>query len=137
MDNILGSIIEDPALYNIIENMIVILSLVIIYLGIQIALTWKYLQNEEKNVGGIISQKGSFIRSTVFIFIAGFFMVIHKYLEIFVTNTPDYVTFELFELIAFSGVVMFLYEWHNILKKLKTGRKEKKEVEDTLLRTGF
>ena len=119
MDRILGDIIEDPTLYSLIENMIVILSLVIIYLGIQIVLTWKYLQNEEKNVGEIISQKGSFIRSTVFIFIAGFFMVIHKYMEIFLTNAPDYVTFELFELIAFSGLVLFLYEWHQILNKLK------------------
>lgn len=132
----MGNFIEDNTLYNIIENIIVILTLVIIYLGIQIVLTWKYIQIEE-NTGSIISQKGSFIRSTVYIFIAGFFMVIHKYMEIFIIETPDYVTFEFFELLGFSGLVLFMYEWYRNLKKFKKGHREYKEVQDTLMRHGF
>lgn len=43
----------------------------------------------------IISQKASFYRSTVFIFIAGFFMVIHELFEGFEKDAPDFVTYEL------------------------------------------
>lgn|SRR5574341_508376 len=118
MDRLLGSIIDDYTLYKIIEGMIAILSLATIYLGIQIALAWKYI---EKREGGsdIISQKDSFYRSTIFIFMAGLFMVIHEFLEGLEKDAPDYTTYEMFEFLSLMGLVLFLYEWHKILKKLK------------------
>ncbi|CAG0991495.1 MAG: hypothetical protein OIN86_11790 [Candidatus Methanoperedens sp.] len=119
MDRLLGTIIDDDSLYKIIQASIIILSLFTVYLGIQIALTWKFLKKDQGNSDEIISQKGSFIRSSIFIIIMGFFMLSHEFLEGLDELAPDSTTYELFELIAFSGLVMFLYEWHKLLNKIK------------------
>jgi hypothetical protein len=119
MDRLLGSIIDDYTLFKIIQALIVILSLFTVYLGIQIALTWKFLQKEELNTDEIISQKGSFLRSSIFIIVTGFFMLSHEFFEGTEDFAPDSTTYEMFELIAFSGLVLFLFEWYKILTKLK------------------
>lgn len=119
MDRLLGTIIDDHTLYKIIQAIIIILSMFTVYLGIQIALTWKFLKKDQGNSDEIISQKGSFIRSSIFIIITGFFMLSHEFLEGLQELAPDSTTYELFELIAFSGLVMFLYEWHKLLNKIK------------------
>lgn len=119
MDRLLGTIIDDNTLYKIIQAIIIILSMFTVYLGIQIALTWKFLKKDQGNSDEIISQKGSFIRSSIFIIITGFFMLSHEFLEGLQELAPDSTTYELFELIAFSGLVMFLYEWHKLLNKIK------------------
>ena len=118
MDRLLGNIIDDYTLFRIIQSIIVILSMFTVYIGIQIALTWKFL-NPQKNSDEIISQKGSFIRSSIFIIITGFFMLSHEFFEGLGELEPDSTTYELLELIAFSGLVLFLYEWYTILKKIK------------------
>jgi len=119
MDKLLGSIIDDYTLYRVIEGIITILILVAVYLGIQVILMWKTLNNAETNPDKVISNKASFIRSSVFIFMAGFFMLIHNFLESLEKNEPDFATYESFELIALLGLILFLNEWHKILKKLK------------------
>ncbi len=119
MDRMLGSIISDYTLYKIIEGTIAILSLVTIYLGIQIALTWRYLKEKQANRDDVISERNSFNRSSVFIFVTGFFMVIHEFLEGLEKDAPDYTTYEFFELMALIGLVSLFYEWNKILKKLK------------------
>jgi len=119
MDYLLGSIISDYLLYQVIESIIAILSMITVYFGIQIALTWKFLNKGTKSSIEVISEKTSFNRSTFFIFIAGFFMVIHELFEGLEKEAPDYVTYEFFELIALAGFVMFFYEWNKILKNLK------------------
>ncbi|MCZ7381166.1 MAG: hypothetical protein O8C64_06315 [Candidatus Methanoperedens sp.] len=118
MDRLLGSVINDYNLYKIIEGIIAILSLVMIYLGIQIALTWRSLKKEGAP-GEIIAQQGNFFWSSVFIFIAGLFMLIHEFFENLEKNAPDYTTYEMFEMIALLGLVLFFYEWNKILKNLK------------------
>jgi len=118
MDRLLGNIIDDYALYRIIQSLIIILSMFTVYIGIQIALTWRFL-NPQGNSSEIISQKGSFIRSSIFIIITGCFMLSHEIFEGFGELEPDSTTYELLELIAFSGLVLFLYEWYNILNKIK------------------
>jgi len=95
----------------------ILLSMVIIYLGIQIALAWKFIQKERVKSDTILVQKDSFFRSSMYIFIAGFFIVIHELFEGLEKDAPDLVTYEVFELIAISGFVLFLYEWHKILIK--------------------
>lgn len=119
MDRLLGSIIDDYTLYRITEGGIAILSLITIYLGIQIALTWKHLkkQIDDSDPDTIIADRGSFYRSSIFIFITGFFMLIHEVLEGLGNNATDFATHELFELIALSGLVLFLNEWRKILRK--------------------
>lgn len=119
MDYWFGNFINDYILYKIIEGIIAILSMIIIYLGVQIALNWKFINKEIPTSNEIVSQKQGFNRSVLFIFIAGFFMIIHEFFEGVEKNTPDFVTYELFELIALSGLVLFLYEWHKILTKLR------------------
>ncbi len=119
MDRMLGSIISDYTLYKIIEGTIAILSLVTIYLGIQIALTWRSLKDKQANRDDVISERNSFNRSSVFIFVTGFFMVIHELLEGLEKDAPDYTTYEFFELMALIGLVSLFYEWNKILKKLK------------------
>jgi uncharacterized membrane protein len=119
MDKLLGSIIDDYTLYRVIEGIITILILVAVYLGIQIILMWRSLNNTETNPDKVISNKASFFRSSIFIFIAGFFMLIHNFLESLDTNEPDFATYESFELLALLGMVLFLNEWHKILKKLR------------------
>ncbi|MCZ7380490.1 MAG: hypothetical protein O8C64_02780 [Candidatus Methanoperedens sp.] len=119
MDRLLGSIIDDYTLFKFIQALIIILSLFTVYLGIQIALTWKFLQKETLNADEIISQRGSFIRSSIFIIMTGFFMLSHELFEGFGDFAPDSTSYELFELIAFSGLVLFLFEWYKILTKLK------------------
>jgi hypothetical protein len=119
MDRMLGSIISDYTLYKIIEGAIAILSLVTIYLGIQIALTWRYLKEKQSNRDDVVSERNSFNRSSVFIFVTGFFMVIHEFLEGLETDAPDYTTYEFFELIALIGLVSLFYEWNKTLKKTK------------------
>ena len=125
MDYWFGNLINDYFLYKIIEGIIAILSMVIIYLGIQIALNWKFLNKENPNSNEVISQTQSFNRSTLFIFIAGFFMLIHEFFEGLEKEAPDFVTYELFELIALTGLVLFLLEWHKILKRLRKDRSNK------------
>ena len=119
MDRMLGSIISDYTLYKIIEGAIAILSMATIYLGIQIALTWKYLKKRSANRDDLVSERKSFNRSAIFIFITGFFMVVHEFFEGLEKDAPDYTTYEFFELIALIGLVSFFYEWNKILKKLK------------------
>jgi len=119
MDMLLGNIIDDYTLYKIIQAIIIILSMVIVYLGIQIALTWKFLKKDHGNPEEIISQKGSFIRSSIFIIITGFFMLSHEFFESLEEVAPDSTTYEFFELIAFSGLVLFFYEWYKILNKIR------------------
>ena len=119
MDKLLGNIIDDYTLYRIIQTIIIILSMFIVYLGIQIALTWKFLKKDHGNPEEIISQKGSFIRSSVFIIITGFFMLSHEFFESLEEVAPDSTTYEFFELIAFSGLVLFFYEWYKILNKIR------------------
>ncbi|PWB54727.1 MAG: hypothetical protein C3F06_03760 [Candidatus Methanoperedenaceae archaeon] len=118
MDRLLGNVIDDFTLYRIIQSIIIILSMFTVYIGIQIALTWRFL-NPQGNSDEIISQKGSFIRSSIFIVITGFFMLSHEIFEGLAELEPDSTTYELLELIAFSGLVLFLYEWYTILKKIK------------------
>jgi hypothetical protein len=127
MDQLLGSIIGDYTLYKIFEGIMVILSLVIIYLGIQIALTWKFIKKEEADSNGNISEKMDFYRSSIFIFITGFFMLLHEFLEGLDKDAPDFATYELLELIALSGLVLFLYELN------KTMKKSRKKLLDPLL----
>ncbi len=119
MDRLLGSIIDDYTLFRIIESTIIILILVAVYLGIQITLTWKFLKKEEVGADEIILNKGIFYRNTIFIFLAGFFMLIHEFLEGLGVNAPDYTTYEFFELMGFLGLVLFMNEWRKILRKLK------------------
>ncbi len=119
MDRLFGTIIDDYTLFKIIEGIIIILILVAVYIGIQITLTWKFLKKEEVGPAEIILNKGVFYRNTIFIFIAGFFMLIHEFLEGFGSNAPDYTTYEFFELMGFLGLVLFMNEWRKILRKLK------------------
>jgi ABC-type transport system involved in cytochrome c biogenesis permease subunit len=123
MDAFLGSIIDDYTLYRIFQGIIIILSMFMVYIGIHIALTWKFITKSQGNPVDIISQKGSFIRSSIFIIITGFFMLSHEIFEGLEKLTPDSTTYELFELIAFSGLVLFLYEWYKIFIKLKNDLK--------------
>lgn len=119
MDELLGGLIDDYTLYRIIQAAIVILSMFTVYLGIQIALTWKFLKKDNWSSDEIISQKGSFIRSSIFITITGFFMLFHEFFEGLGEMEPDSTTYELFELIGFTGLVLFLYEWYKILTRIK------------------
>ncbi len=119
MDRIFGSIIDDYTLFRIIEGIIIILILIAVYLGIQITLTWKFLKKEEVGQNDLISNKRSFYKNTIFIFIAGFSMLIHEFFEGFGENAPDYTTFEFFEMIGLLGLVLFVNEWLKILRELK------------------
>ncbi|MCX9081382.1 MAG: hypothetical protein OIN83_04225 [Candidatus Methanoperedens sp.] len=119
MDRFLGSIIDDYTLYRIIEAIIVILYMFMVYLGIQIALTWKSLKKDCRNSDEIISQKGSFIRSSIFITITGVFMPFHNFFEGLGELEPDSTTYGLFRLIAFLGLVLFFHEWYKLLNKVK------------------
>jgi hypothetical protein len=116
VDKLLGSIIDDYNLYRIIEGIITIFTLVAVYLGIQIILMWRSLNKAETNPDKVISNKSSFIRSSIFIFIAGFFMLIHNFLESLDKYEPDFASYELFELLALLGLILFLNEWYKILK---------------------
>jgi hypothetical protein len=119
MDRILGNIIDDNTLVKIIEGIIIILILVAVYLGIQITLTWKFLKKDEVGQDDVISNKRSFYKNTIFIFIAGFFMLIHEFFQGLGENAPDYTTYEFFEMIGLLGMVLFVNEWLKILRKLK------------------
>jgi cytochrome bd-type quinol oxidase subunit 2 len=121
MDKLLGNIIDDYTLYRIIQAIITILILVAVYLSIQITLALKFTKKSTADSTETISQRKSFNRSTIFILIAGVFMLLHEFLEGFEKNVADYATNELLELIALVGLVLFLYEWNKTLKKLKKG----------------
>ena len=125
MDRLFGSVIDDFSLFRIIQTIILILILFGVYLGVQITLIWTFLKKGCTNSDDIISNKGSFLRNTLFIFIAGFFMLLHEFFEDFGENA-DATTYELFELLALSGLFLFMGEWYKILKKLQ--RKQKVEV---------
>ncbi len=121
MDRLLGSIIDDYTLYRIIQAIITILILVAVYLGIQITLALKFTKKNAADQNDANSRTKNFNKSTIFILIAGFFMILHEFLEGFEKDVADYTTYELLELIALLGLVLFLYEWHKTLKKLKKG----------------
>jgi len=124
MDRILGTIIDDYTLFRIIQGIIIILILLSIYLGIQITLTWKFLKKGEVGSDELISNKTSFYKIAIFIFIAGFFMLLHEFLEGLEENAPDSTTYEFFELMALLGLVLFMYEWYRILRNSKRKQKE-------------
>lgn len=113
MDKLLGSFIDDFTLYRIIESTITILILIMVYLGIQIGLTLKFSKKESDKS---FSLRKFITRSSLFIFITGLFMLIHEFSEGLETDAPDFATEELFELIAFLGLVLFLFEWKKMLK---------------------
>ncbi len=119
MDRLLGSIIDDYTLYRIIQAIITILILIAVYLGIQITLALKFTKKSATDSNSAIPQRKIFNRNTIFILIAGFFMFLHEFLEGFEEDVADYATYEFFELIALLGLVLFLYDWHKTLKKLK------------------
>lgn len=125
MDRLLGSVIDDNTFYRVIEGIITILILVAVYLGVQIILMWKSLNKAETNPDKLISNKASFVKTSIFIFIAGFFMLIHNFLESLDQNEPDFATYELFELIALLGLILFLNEWYKILNVLKKNNENK------------
>ncbi|MCE8424187.1 MAG: hypothetical protein J5U17_00235 [Candidatus Methanoperedens sp.] len=116
MDKLLGGIIDDYTLYTIIESIIIILILIAVYLGIQIVLIFKFPKKKDRDA---ISQRNSMIRSSIFILIGGIFMVVHELTEGLEKDALDYTTYEFFELIALLGLVLFLYEWGQILKGYK------------------
>ena len=115
MDSLLGGIIDDYTLYKIIETAIAVLVMIIVYLGIQICLRWKYMKRD----GDIIS-KINFTRSAIFIFMTGFFMIVHELLEGIEKYVLDFTTYEFLELLALAGLVLFFYEWYRLLKSIKT-----------------
>ena len=119
MDRLLGSIIDDYTLYRIIQAIITILILVAVYLGIQITLALKFTKKSATDSNNAIPSRKIFNKNTIFILIAGFFMFLHEFLEGFEKDVADYTTYELFELIALLGLVLFLYDWNKTLKKLK------------------
>ncbi len=119
MDRLLGSIIDDYTLYRIIQAIITILILIAVYLGIQITLALKFTKKNAADSTGVVSRIKSFNRNTIFIMIAGLFMFLHEFLEGFEKDVADYTTYELLELIALLGLVLFLYDWNKTLKKLK------------------
>jgi uncharacterized membrane protein len=125
MDTILGSFIDDKSLFRIIEGIIIIFVLVAVYLGVQIILLWKSLNEAGTNPDKVILNKASFIRTSVFIFMAGFFMILHNFLESVEKNAPDFTTYEFFELMALLGLILFLNEWHKILKLCKKNNQKK------------
>ncbi|VVB87303.1 Uncharacterised protein [uncultured archaeon] len=118
MDRLLGSIIDDETLYRIIEAIIAIVIMVASYFGIQIALALKFVKKEGKNKNELIAQASSY-RSTIFILIGGISMLVHEFLEGLEKDAADFTTYEMLELIALLGLVLFLYEWHKTLKKMK------------------
>ncbi len=124
MDRILGSVIDDYTLFKIIQGIIIILILISIYIGIQITLTWKFLKKGEVGSDELISNKTSFYRIAIFIFIAGFFMLLHEFLEGLEEIAPDTTTYEFFELLALLGLVLFMIEWYRILRNSKRKQKE-------------
>ncbi|VVB55604.1 Uncharacterised protein [uncultured archaeon] len=115
MDSVLGSLIDDFTLFRIIAVINFILILAVIYLVIQVTLAWKFMQKEEVTSDKVISNKRSFYKSLFFIFIGGFFMLSHEFLEGLKENS-DSTTYEFFELIALLGLVLFLFDWNKILK---------------------
>ena len=115
MDRVLGGVIDDYMLYKIVETVIAIVLMIIVYLGIQICLRWKYMKRD-----GDVMSKISFTRSAIFIFMAGFFMVIHELLEGFEKDVPDFVMYEFLELLALTGLALFFYEWNRLLKSIKS-----------------
>ncbi|CAG0959300.1 hypothetical protein METP3_00729 [Methanosarcinales archaeon] len=126
MDRLLGWIIDDYILFRILDVIIFMLILAAIYLAIQNILTWKFLKKGDINTDELISNRGSFYKMLIFLFITGFFMLIHKFLEGFEENVPDDTTFHFFQLMALLGLVLFMLEWYKISKKLK--RKQNIEI---------
>jgi len=102
MDKLLGSIIDDYTLFRVIEGITTIFILAAVYLGVQIILIWRSLNKAETNPDKVISNKASFIRSSIFIFMAGFFMLINNFLEGLGYNEPDFATYQSFELMHFQ-----------------------------------
>ena len=118
MDSVLGNFIDDFTLFRIIAVINFILILAVTYLVIQVTLAWKFMQKEEVISDKVISNKRSLYKSLIFIFIGGFFMLAHEFLEGLKENS-DSTTYEFFELIALTGLVLFLFDWNKILKKKK------------------
>ena len=124
----MGGIIDDSILYRIIEGVIIIFTLFAVFLAIKIILAWKSINKKETSSDEIISNKKSFYRSSMFIFIAGFFMIFHEFLEGLEENAPDYTTYKFFEFMALSGLILFMLEWYKILKKLQKKQKARQRT---------
>jgi len=115
MDRVLGSIIDDYTLYRIIEVINIILILVSVYLAIQITLMMKFPKNSVAGSTDVISKR-ILTKGRIFILISGFFMLLHEFGEGFKYDAPDDTTYAFFELMALSGLVLFLFQWYKILK---------------------
>ncbi len=96
------------------EFIIFSLYLIFIFLSIQIWFSWKHVNKKELKLG-IFVDEPFFKRIWIYVFLFSISFIIHEFLE--GTNLPSaMIYFELFELLGFTSIVLFSYEWYILLR---------------------
>ncbi|VVB95663.1 Uncharacterised protein [uncultured archaeon] len=115
------------------EFIIFSLYLIFIFLSIQIWFSWKHVNKKELKLG-IFVDEPFFKRIWIYVFLFSISFIIHEFLE--GTNLPSaMIYFELFELIGFTSIVLFAYEWYIVLKQSAHKKSLPQELTETERRT--
>ncbi len=102
-------------IYKIMELVIFISYLSFIFLSIQIWFLWKHA-DKNKLMLKTFAEGSFFKRNSIYVFLFSIFFMIHEFLEgITIPNAALY--FEFFEMLAFSCLSMFAFEWYCMLKE--------------------
>lgn len=101
-------------IYKLMEFLIFSSYLIFIFLSIQIWLMWKDIDKNKLELKTFINES-FFKKNCIYVFAFSIFFMIHEILE--GAGTPNSILyFEVFEMLGFICIVLFAYDWYNVLK---------------------
>ncbi len=105
---------NDYYIYKYIEFIIFSLYLIFIFLSVQIWFLWKDIDKKEMKIKNFINES-FFKRNCFYVFVFSVFFMIHEIIE-GVNFANAVVYFEFLEMLGFTVIVLFAYDWYTVLK---------------------
>ena len=105
---------NDYYIYKFIEFAIFSMYLIFIFLAVQIWFIWKDIDKKELEIKDFINES-FFKKNCLYVFAFSISFMLHEIIE--GINPPNAaIFFELFEMLGFSVIVLFAYEWYMVLR---------------------
>ncbi len=121
--------INEYTIYKLIEFSLFALYLILIFLFVHIWFSWKDIDKKDLMLKSIVDES-FFKKNCIYIFLFTFLPLVHEILE--GTSIPNInVLLEFFELLALIALVLFVYNWYNVLKTCATKKSILKELESS------
>ncbi len=100
-------------IYKLMEFLIFSSYLILIFLSIQIWFMWKDIDKNELEIKTFINES-FFKKNCFYVFSFSIFFMIPEFFE--GEGAPNSIFFEVFEMLGFMSIVLFAYDWYNVLK---------------------